>query len=67
MQPSVALRYWRRLDGSYACICLRCYRTASAAKAEEESDELNKNHVCDPETLVSLSDIVKRSMGMWGG
>jgi hypothetical protein len=64
---TLAFRLRRNLDGSYASICPRCYRTAAAAKTREELEELNQQHVCDPEGLVWLSYVLAHAKDKWDG
>ena len=67
MQPTPRFPRRRRLDGSYASICPRCYVTVgSADTADDQALTLaEQNHVCDPEILAWLSGLLTRSMGKW--
>ena len=67
MMPTVPFPHRRRLDGSYAAVCPRCFLTVASARTEADLAKAEKNHVCDPETLRWQADILARSDAQWHG
>jgi hypothetical protein len=61
MNTEVRTGFYHRENSptSYDSICLKCFRTVSSQRTEDELGKDEENHTCDPVTLRSLETVNK--------